>query len=341
LSQGKNRWRKQGTLTPKIGPPTPYDPELVESLEFIAEVIGGFDAILDLAERRTATEALTKPMLDLITVPDGFTYEERSVPSLDEAPDITLLIYRPPLSPTPAPVIYMVHGGGMTMGDARLGLDQVLEWASEFNLAVVSVEYRLAPECPFPGPVQDCYAGLVWTVNHAAEFGINPDRVIVSGGSAGAGLGASMVLMARDKGGPSICGQMLNAPMLDDRNDTVSSLQMAGLGIWHHIANEEGWRALLGDAAGTPGVSPYAAAARAEDLSGLPPTFIDVGSAETFRDEAIDFANRIWATGGQAELHVWAGGFHGFTGLAPDAAVSKAAKAAQVDWLRRLLASGS
>ncbi|MGH9096374.1 MAG: alpha/beta hydrolase, partial [Acidimicrobiales bacterium] len=291
-------------------------------------------------ERRAAMAELTKPMLEQIAVPSGFTFEERSVPGLDGSPDIPLLVYRPPASPAPTPVIYLIHGGGMIMGDPRLGLYQALDWSRELNLAVISVDYRLAPECPHPGPVEDCYAGLVWTVDNASELGIDPDRVIVSGGSAGGGLGASMVLMARDKGGPSIYAQMLSAQMLDDRNDTASSLQMAGRGIWDHDANQEGWRALLGSAAGTPGVSQYAAAARAEDLSGLPPTFIDVGSAETFRDEAVDYAHRIWAAGGQAELHVWAGGFHGFTGLAPDAAVSRAARGAQFDWLRRLLSAG-
>jgi acetyl esterase/lipase len=126
--------------------------------------------------------------------------------------------------------------------------------------------------------------------------------------------------------------------MLDDRNDTPSARQLAGLGIWDNGANQAGWTALLGDAAGGPDVSPYAAPARAADLSGLPPAFIDVGSAETFRDEDVAYASRIWQAGGQAELHVWPGGSHGFALMVPHAAVSQAARAAQRDWLRRLLA---
>jgi acetyl esterase/lipase len=145
--------------------------------------------------------------------------------------------------------------------------------------------------------------------------------------------------MARDRGGPVLRGQMLLCPMLDDRNDTPSSVQMAGQGVWDRTANETGWTALLGAARGGPDVSPYAAPARATDLSGLPPAFVDVGSAETFRDEDVAYAERIWQAGGHAELHVWPGGFHGFDLLVPQAVISQEAKAARVRWLRRLLES--
>jgi acetyl esterase/lipase len=233
--------------------------------------------------------------------------------------------------------IYYIHGGGMIMGDNRAGLPSALDHAAELNLAVVSVDYRLAPETPHPGPVEDCYAGLCWTAAHAAELGIDKERLIVGGGSAGGGLAAAVALLARDRGGPALAGQLLICPMLDDRNDTPSSRQMAGLGVWDRAANEVGWTALLGDARGGPDVSPYAAPARATDLSGLPPAFIDVGSAETFRDEDVAYATRIWQAGGTAELHVWPGGFHGFSGLMPGASLSRAAVAAQRSWLRRLL----
>ena len=191
---------------------------------------------------------------------------------------------------------------------------------------------------PHPGPVEDCYAGLSWTLAHAAEIGTDPARVIVGGVSAGGGLAAAVALLARDRGAPALLGQLLVCPMLDDRNETPSARQMAGLGVWDRSANYVGWTALLGDARGGPDVSPYAAPARAADLSGLPPAFIDVGSAETFRDEDVAYATRIWQAGGSAELHVWPGGFHGFAGAVPRAALSRAAVAAQRDWLGRLLA---
>ncbi|NUU25554.1 MAG: alpha/beta hydrolase fold domain-containing protein, partial [Streptomycetaceae bacterium] len=173
---------------------------------------------------------------------------------------------------------------------------------------------------------------------HAAEIGADPERLLLAGESAGGGLAAALALLARDRGGPRPIGQVLLCPMLDDRNDSVSARQMAGLGVWDRTSNATGWRALLGDACGGPDVSAYAAPARASDLSGLAPAFIDVGSAETFRDEAVGYATRIWQAGGSAELHVWPGGFHGFTMMAPDAAVSRDAVAAPGRWLRRILA---
>jgi acetyl esterase/lipase len=226
----------------------------------------------------------------------------------------------------------------MILGDNRTGVVEMLDWAQEFQAVVVSVEYRLAPETPHPGPVEDCYAGLVWTAEHAEELGIDPGRIVIAGASAGGGLTAALALMARDRGGPALLGQVLIYPMLDDRNDTPSAIQMAGLGVWDRVSNETGWTALLGSARGGPDVSPYAAPAREKDLSGLPPAFIDVASAETFRDEDVAYASRIWQAGGVAELHVWPGGYHGFDGLAPQATVSQEAKAARVRWLRRLLA---
>ncbi|MFF4019705.1 alpha/beta hydrolase [Streptomyces sp. NPDC001843] len=277
--------------------------------------------------------------LDL-TLGGVFDVEDRAVPGPEGAPDVSLLICRPasPAATGPLPVIYHVHGGGMILGNNRVGVEGPLAWARELGAVVVSVEYRLAPEHPHPAPVDDVHAGLLWTAENAKEIGGDPERIVLAGASAGGGLTAALALLLRDRGGPRPLGQMLMCPMLDDRNDTVSSHQMAGLGIWDRTANETGWGALLGESRGGPDVSPYAAPARATDLSGLPPAFLDVGSAETFRDEVVAYASRIWSCGGVAELHVWPGGFHGFDGFAPQAALSQAARAAQLEWLRRLLA---
>jgi acetyl esterase/lipase len=215
----------------------------------------------------------------------------------------------------------------------------MLDLAAPKNMVVVSVEYRLAPEHPDPAPVEDCYAGLVWVADNADELGIDPDRLVVGGFSAGGGLTAGVTLLARDRGGPQIFAQMVLWPMLDDRNDTPSSFQMLGVGMWDQISNQTGWDALLGDRRGRPDVSPYAAPARADDLSGLPPTLIEVGSAETFRDEAVDYAMRIWQAGGIADLHVFAGAYHGYTMLAPDAAVSRDTVQVRSNWLYRLMSA--
>lgn len=322
-----------------IGPPPPFDPELSAALGMIRGQFPRLSTLESIAEVRQARIDTLPPVTDDDLRLDGaFEVEERAVPGPPGAPDVPLLICRPVGAEAPYPAIYHIHGGGMVLGDNRTDLPEtLLPWAKELGTAVVSVDYRLAPEHPHPAPVEDCYAGLVWTHEHAAELGVDPERIIVAGTSAGGGLSAGVALMARDRGGPPLLAQMLLCPMLDDRNDSPSARQMDGLDFWDRTANHVGWTALLGDARGGPDVSPYAAPARAADLSGLPPAFIDVGSAETFRDEDVAYAVRIWQAGGQAELHVWPGGFHGFDGIVPHAAISRDAREARVRWLRRLL----
>jgi acetyl esterase/lipase len=240
-------------------------------------------------------------------------------------------------APVGAPCIYWLHGGGMVMGDRFANLDIPLEWLDRFGAVVVTIDYRLAPEVSGMTLVEDCYRGLVWLAAHAEELGIDPSRLIVAGASAGGGLAAGIVLMARDSGGPAIAAQVLICPMLDHRNITVSSRQYAGdPGVWTREKNLFGWQSVLGE---TPAdeVSSYVSPALAADLSGLPTTYVDAGSAEVFRDEDVAYASGIWAAGGQAELHVWAGGFHGFDAMFPDTPIAIAARRARTAWLARLL----
>ncbi len=233
--------------------------------------------------------------------------------------------------------VYWIHGGGMIMGDRFSNIDIPLEWLEELGTVVVTVDYRLAPEATRVTPVEDCYQGLRWIVEHADDLGIDPGRIIVAGASAGGGLAAGLTLLARDRGAPFVAGQVLICPMLDHRNITVSSHQYAGdPGVWTREMNEFGWRSLLGAPAGQD-VPVYCSPALAEDLSGLPTTYIDVGSAEVFRDEDVAYATGIWAAGGQAELHVWAGGCHGFDALHPRARISATARRTRTDWLARIL----
>jgi acetyl esterase/lipase len=238
---------------------------------------------------------------------------------------------------TPAPCVYWMHGGGMVMGDRFSQIDIPLEWLDRFGAVVVSVDYRLAPEATGTSLVDDCYRGLLWVAEHADELGVDPARLVVAGTSAGGGLTAGVTLMARDQGTPALAAQVLICPMLDHRNRTTSSHQFAdGPGTWPGASNEFGWRSVLGDLDPAE-VSGYVSPAVADDLSGLPPTYIDAGSAEVFRDEDVDYATRIWAAGGRAELHVWPGGFHGFDALFPQAPLSAAARRTRTEWLARTL----
>ena len=321
---------------PLIGPPPPLDPELAAGLAAVPE-LGLGEMTMDMIPARRRLIAEMAPLSDEVLRRDReYEVSTRRVPGPEGAPDVELLLCLPAGATAPVPAIYHIHGGGMVIGNNRTGITGMLELAAPHSMAVVSVEYRLAPETRHPGPVEDCYAGLAWLAEHASEVGVDPGRIIVGGASAGGGLAAAVALLARDRGGPALAAQILLSPMLDDRNDTASALQM-DVGPWNRSANELGWTALLGDARGGPDVSQYAAPARATDVSGLPPAFIDVGSAETFRDEAVAYATRIWQAGGAAELHVWPGGFHMFAGFVPTAAISRDCAAAPANWLRRLL----
>ncbi|RVW09098.1 alpha/beta hydrolase [Prescottella agglutinans] len=265
-------------------------------------------------------------------------WREITVPAVDGTP-IPLSVFSPAHTDrtAPAPCVYWVHGGGMVMGDRFSQIDIPLDWLDEFGAVVVSVDYRLAPEATGSTLVDDCYQGLRWISEHSAELGIDPARIVVAGVSAGGGLAAGVTLLARDLGCPAIAAQILVCPMLDHRNTSTSSHQYSGVpGVWTREMNEFGWRAVLGDLT-TDAVSQYISPALADDLSGLPTTYIDTGSAEVFRDEDIDYATRIWAAGGQAELQVWAGGFHGFDTLYPRAQISATARRTRTDWLARHL----
>lgn len=214
------------------------------------------------------------------------------------------------------PLFVHLHGGGLIMGCRFNGVGTTVSWQRRYGGVVVSPEYRLAPEHPAPCAVEDCYAALNWVVEHAAELRINPRRVILVGASAGAGLAAGVLLLARERRGPALLGALLDYPMLDDRTGlpqwegSVSARQYPDDGTWPTAYNNVAWDAALGRRRGTAQVAPHEAPARAANLGGLPPVFLSVASAEVFRDEVVTFASRVWRDGGQAELHVYSGGTH-------------------------------
>ncbi|RGE20103.1 alpha/beta hydrolase [Leucobacter sp. wl10] len=269
------------------------------------------------------------------------TAEELVIPGPAGAPDLEITVFRPEQPDAegdPLPALVNFHGGGMIVGHRSWEHGRVVDLVERHGFVGANVEYRLAPEHPFPAGVDDAYAATAWVAEHAAELGADPERLVVMGGSAGGGLAAAVSLMARDRGGPRIAGQLLLCPMLDNTNTTPSSLQYDGIGTWTRDANLLAWRCVLGAVLAHSEQAPaYAAPSRAADLSGLPPAFIEAGSAEMFRDEDVDYASRIWATGGDAELHIWAGGFHGFDVYAPDSELARAALASRDSWLSRIV----
>ncbi|MFJ7207081.1 alpha/beta hydrolase [Streptomyces sp. NPDC098789] len=327
------------TIPPKA---PPFDPELEQVLAALGERAREPFTPENLAARQRRDDAARpRPTARELRADGRFEVGELCVPGAADGPDVTLVSARPAAATGPLPALYYMHGGGMLMGNAWSVLPRLLrEWALELELAVVSVEYRLAPAARYPAPLEDCYAGFDWVAGHAAELDVDADRIVIGGKSAGGGLAAALALLARDRGGPTPIGQLLLCPMLDDRGDTFSGHQMAGLDTWDRTSNATAWRALLGDRYGAADLPSYAAPARATDLSDLPPAYIEVGSAETFRDEAVAYADAIWRAGGRAELHVWPGAFHGFDTLAPHAALSADARSARTRWLRRLLTTG-
>ncbi|MCC2333658.1 alpha/beta hydrolase [Cellulomonas wangsupingiae] len=319
-------------MTTAVTARPPFDPAIAAALTDRPEHVVTRLAPDEIDALRSRAEP---PDLDEVATASRRTLTWHAAPG--PAGDVRVALLRP-AGDGPVPVLLHLHGGGLVVG--TVSDDVAASAATGPGWAVASVDYRLAPEHRYPAAVEDAYAALVWLVGQAAALGLDATRVVVTGVSAGAGLAAALALLARDRGGPAIAGQLLVCPMLDDRNDSASGHQMAGVGSWDRTANATAWAAYLGESAGGPDTPPYASAARAARLGGLPRTYVDVGSAETFRDECVQYAARIWADGGDAELHVWPGGCHGFDGLVPDAPVSRDARVARARWLARVRRRG-
>jgi acetyl esterase/lipase len=237
------------------------------------------------------------------------------------------------------PAIVTIHGGGYVIGSYDMDSPLLDRWCPGLEVVGVSVEYRLAPETPYPGPLEDCYAALRWTYDNATDLGIDKDRIGLYGLSAGGGLAAALALLARDRGEVPLALALLDCPMLDDRQQTPS-IGADGLYVWGSDSNEFGWRSYLGELYGSDEVPFYAAAARATDLTGLPPTCVVVGAIDGFRDEDIDYAQRLNQAGVACELHVIAGLPHGYL-LVPGAPSVQLAMHAMDDWLIRQLTDRS
>jgi acetyl esterase/lipase len=264
---------------------------------------------------------------------------ERTDHQVSVTPDVVVRVHRPKGVDGPLPCVYSIHGGGYVLGSYTMDDARFDRWCRMFPCVGVSVEYRLAPETPYPGPLDDCYAGLRWTVEHAEEIGIDPSHIGIVGTSAGGGLAAGLALLARDRGEIPLQFQLLECPMIDDRRVTHSS-QLDALLVWSRESNEFGWRAYLGDLSGRVDVPYHAAAARCPDLSGLPPSYVCVGGADGFRDEDIEYALRLNQASVPTELHVYPGAPHG-VGIFAGTDVARRYQRDMDEWLGRQLGATS
>jgi len=289
--------------------------ELLESFELPALESGGLAALRSAAF----------PAMELSSA------VERTEQVVRADPPVPVRIHRPVEVMGELPAVVSLHGGGYVIGSYDMDDALLDRWCPRAGVVGVSVEYRLAPEHPYPAPLDDCYAALRWTHEHASELGIDPNRIGIAGISAGGGLAAGLALLARDRGEVPVAFQLLDCPMLDDRQ-TTPSIKSDGLYVWSRESNEFGWRSYLGDVYGSDDVPIYAAPARATDLAGLPPAFVSVGAIDGFRDEDIDYAVRLNQAGVPCELHVYPGLPHGY-GLVPDAAMVRRARHDVDEWL--------
>jgi acetyl esterase/lipase len=237
----------------------------------------------------------------------------------------------------PQPCVLSIHGGGYVLGEHTMDDERNRAWVTGLGCVTAAVRYRLAPEHPYPAALDDCWAALGWVHEHADELSIDPARTGIAGLSAGGGLAAALALRARERGGRPIAFQLLDSPMLDDRQATPSS-RADWLVIWNRTSNQFGWRSYLGGLYGTDHIPDEAAPARATDLGGLPPALVQVGGADGFRDEDIDYATRLSQAGVPTELHVYPGAPHGFTVFA-EAPTTLQAIADASRWLERQFAT--
>jgi acetyl esterase/lipase len=310
------------------------DPELIPMLDQFPPLQFTPDILPQM--RAMAAEQLAQ-MRPLMPEFPAIAVNEQYVPGTANAPEVRVLVYRPQGVQQQLPALLWIHGGGYVLGSAAQDDLRAKTIVDAVGCVVVSVDYRLAPETPHPGPVEDCYAALTWLHAHAAESGVDPNRIAIGGASAGGGLAAALGLLARDRGAVPVAFQLLIYPMLDDRTVTLAEPHPhTGEFIWNHDANRFGWSSLLGGEPGGADVSPYAAPARAEQLAGLPPTYLCVGALDLFLDEDLDYARRLLHAGVPTELHVYPGAYHGFN-MVPDARVSLAFNRDLSDALRRAL----
>ncbi len=307
------------------------DPELAAVIDMLPSI--------DLSDPVAAREAFEQILVAIkVDIPgvETLQIDDRLVPGWEGEPDVAVRVYRPRSDAMPAPGIVMIHGGGFVIGSVEAEHAGAARMAVDTGAVVVSVEYRLAPEHPYPAGLHDCYAALAYLHAEAGALGVDAGRVALCGASAGGGLAAATALLARDLGGPPVCFQMLQIPELDDRLETPSMRAFVDSPLWNRPLAVQSWRAYLGDLSGSTEAPSYAAPSRAGDLSGLPPAYVSTAEHDPLRDEGITYALRMLQAGVSVELHQFPGTYHG-SALVTTAAVSRRAQREATLVLRRAL----
>lgn len=311
-------------------------PDLYEMAKAVLPVMEQAMNLHDIPAARKALTQMMQAAQAQAPAIEGVSVTNTTVPGPEGAPEVPVRIYRPQNQNGVLPGLLWIHGGGFVLGDLDQDDATLRSHCLEVDCVIVSVDYRLAPEHPFPAPLEDCYAALKWFAGNARELGADKDRIAIAGASAGGGLTAGLALLTRDRGEIKLLFQMPIYPMIDDRNTLPASETRPDFLVWTREDNLIGWQSYLGDKFGTSDISPYAAPARATDLKGLPPAYIPVGTLDTFRDESIAYAHRLMQADVSTEFHVYPNVFHGFDSFIPNAAISKRFVSDYLDALKRM-----
>lgn len=305
----------------------------------VLDLVPSIDLSGDIPSARARiAEARSELIAAMPDVP-GVVSRDVQVRGVDGGSEVLVRVYEPESGRHSGGALSYIHGGGMVLMSVSDTDFHCRRIVAKVGCLVTSVEYRLAPEAPFPAALDDCYAALRWLCEEAGDLGVDRDRIAVGGLSAGGGLAAGVALLARERGEVPLCLQWLAYPMLDDRNETPSSHEITEPSVWNRESNLRAWDAYLAGGAGGVDVSVLAAPARAsvEDLRGLPPTYLDVGELDLFRDEVIDYAKALLQAGVPTELHVTPGAFHASEMYNPAAETSRRIERARTEALRRHL----